>query len=36
MIIIYGKYTNANIKTNVVEPDVIKQVTFLCNHPLIF
>lgn len=34
MITIYGKYTYANIMTNAVEPDVIKQVTFLCNHPL--
>ena len=34
MITITGKYTNANIMTDNVEPDVIKQVTFLCNHPL--
>ena len=34
MITINGKYTEANIMTDIVEPDVIKQVTFLCNHPL--
>ena len=34
MITVTGKYTSANIMTDNVEPDVIKQVTFLCNHPL--
>ena len=34
MITITGKYTKANIMTDIVEEDVIKQVTFLCNHPL--
>ena len=34
MITISGKYTTANIMTDIVEPDVIKQVTQLCNHPL--
>lgn len=34
MIELTGKYTKAKIFTNNVEPDVIKQVTFLCNHPL--
>ena len=34
MIIVTGKYTTAHIMTDVVEPDVIKQVNFLCNHPL--
>lgn len=34
MITINGKYTTAQIMTDIVEPDVIKQVTQLCNHPL--
>lgn len=34
MITINGKYTNANIMTDNVESDVIRQVTYLCNHPL--
>lgn len=34
MITITGKCTKAKIMTDMVEPDVIKQVTFLCNHPL--
>lgn len=34
MITINGKYTHADIMTDIVEPDVIKQVNFLCNHPL--
>lgn len=33
-MIINGKYTTANILTDTVEPDVIKQVQYLCNHPL--
>ena len=34
MIEITGKYTNAKIFTDNIEPDAIKQITFLCNHPL--
>ena len=34
MIELTGKYTKAKIFTNNVESDVIKQVTFLCNHHL--
>ena len=34
MIEIIGKYTKANILTDNVESGVIKQVQFLCNHPL--
>lgn len=34
MIQIEGKYTTAKILTDTVEPEVIKQATMLCNHPL--
>ena len=29
-----GRYTKAKIFTDKVEQEAIKQITFLCNHPL--